>query len=388
MGKGKGRQSGGFGSKSQRAAHNSEWREQVHQVVGWTKQKSNSSSAPSSLNAVEPAQRPRLTRLGQLRGILRERRLEESHELLERRRRAGFVPARARNEVPTSTPQVEAHPPGWILHYGKQKLCESASILHSQVESLESKCLKVLSQYISEYLEAMGREELHATLSLLPPETLAALSEVISRGKGVSDDLAYVVGKHAHVNELCFKSTTNLGDGNMLTDKGLIELVPRLPATIERGDDYEETWEEAYGDESDGEDNFKKRQGLVVDSLQLDGVNVALKRLELVDCLYISADAVLALLEKCACITHLSLAGSIQVVEDGVQVLLALPELLPTLQVLDVTRCGWMSASALRQLQSSYTMKYSFRRPPVIHCQGCFLPEEFQEGTIVSVPDW
>jgi hypothetical protein len=392
--KGKGRQSGGFGSKSHRAAHNFEWRDQADQEVGFNLASRQKTAASS--NTAASQSRPRLTRLGQLKGILRERHFQESHELLERRRRLGFVPDRTRNETPTPTPKVEAHPPGWILHYGKKKPGEilEATAKHIsavRIESLESKCLKVLSLYILEYLEAMGIEELHAALSMLPPETLSALSEAISKGKGMSDDLAYVVGKHAHVNELCFKSTTSIGDGNILTDKGIIELVPRLPTTSERGDDYEETWEdweEAYKDESDDEEEFQKRQGLVVDPLHLEGVNVALSRLELVDCLYISADALLALLEKCACITHLSLAGSIQVVEDGRRLLLALPELLPALQVLDVTRCCWMSASVLKQMQCTYMEKYSFRKPPIVHCEGCFLTEQFQQGSIVSGPDW
>jgi len=383
--KGKGRQSSGFGTKSQRAAHTLEWQEQAHQAVRWhSRQNSNNINSSTNNAPALPSQRPRLTRLGLLKGILRERLSQESYELLERRRRLGFVPNRAAKD-PTSTPilKAEAHPPGWMLDYeadndDKSGTVEISTPTGSLVESLQSKCLKLLSRYILEYLDAMGKEELHSALSLLPPDTLTALSISISKGIGMSDELVVVMGKHAHVEQLCIRSATSID--RMLTDQGILELVPRLPSKYGgENEDYQETWEdweEAYNDESDEDNAFQKRHGLVVDPLQLDGVNVGLKRLELIDCLYISADAVLALLEKCACIAHLSLAGSIQVVEDGVEIIKALPELLPALQALDVTRCGWMDKSMLRQLKDAYSRKYSFRKLPVVFCQGCFLPEQ------------
>ncbi len=381
--KGKGRQSGEFGSKNLRAAHTIEWQTQVHQVV-----RRNRPSKPSVVaDTTVHSQRPRLTRLGQLKGILRERQFQESYELFERRRRAGFVPALlVSNSVPITN--VEIHPPGWILNYGKVQLSKTVGETNDLVGSLQSKCLLLLSRYILEYLDALGKEQLHSTLALLPTETLAALSEAVSKGIGVTDDLAFVLGKHTHAEELCFRSTIGTGEDNALTDKGILELVPRLPSILVRGENDQETWddwEEAYLDNSD--DELQQRQLLVVDALQLEGVNVGLKRLELVDCLYISADAVLALLEKCACITHLSLAGSIQGIDDAVQVIRALPELLPSLQVLDVTRCGWMSISILTDLQEQYRKKSSYK-PPIVHCQGCFLPEEYPEESTCIAPNW
>ena len=316
--------------------------------------------------------------LGQLKGILRQRQFEESQELMERRRRDGFVPPRTTPPTEASTPLMEDHPPGWMLEYGKEKSTNQTSCL---VESLEDKCLKVLSRFIMEYLEAMGREDLHGALSLLPPETLTALSIAVSQGKGISNDLAYCIGKHAHVEELSFRSNTQtmVGDShNWLTDEGLFELVPRPPSKNQHNEDFQDIlddWEDTYNKQfsDNNDDDWENRHALTLDALQqLDGVNVGLKRLELVDCLYLSSKSVVALLDKCPCITHLSLSGSIQAIDDGVEVMQALPELLPELQVLDVTRCSWVTGSLLATVQDAYLKARMPHPPPKFISQGFF----------------
>jgi hypothetical protein len=335
--------------------------------------------------------------LGQLKGILRERQYEESLDLMERRRRAGFVPPRSKVHTAddaTILARLEEHPPGWILNGGGKKdpSTQKQSLSSMVVESLERKCIQVLSRCIMEYLEAMGREDLHAALSLLPPDTLAELSIAVSKGNGISNDLAYCIGKHAHVEELSLRSNMKIGceTNNYLTDEGLLELVPRLPSKAQCDDGSEtivDDWEDACNDWSD-ETMLDTRPAaaaavpVVVDVLHLDGVNVGLKRLELIDCLYLSSKAIMALLQKCACITHLSLAGSIQVIDDGMEVIRALPELLPDLQVLDVTRCSWVTGDLLAQMRDAYERgptsgpsSTSHKRPPIVHCQG-FLPSE------------
>ena len=381
MGKGKGRQSGGFSSKSERAAHACEWYDQQYyreEGLVRSRPRMSASSSAYTIAAAPPllsSQRPRLTMLGQLKGILRERQFEENQEFMERRRRDGFVPPRS-TTFPTeaSIPIMEDHPPGWILDFGKG----SCSTNHSSsvVESLEQKCLKVLNRFIMDYLEAMGREDLHGALSLLPAETLTALSIAVSQGNGISNDLAYCIGKHAHVEELSFRSST-LARGdchNCLMDEGLFELVPRSSFKMQHNVDAEDIiddWEETYNEVRD--DDWETRHALQLDVLQLDGVNVGLKRLELIDCLYLSSKAVVALLEMCACITHLSLSGSIQAIDDGLEVMQALPELLPDLQVLDVTRCGWVTGDLLATLHNTYVEACQSRKPPLVLSQG-FLP--------------
>jgi hypothetical protein len=340
MGKGKGHQAGGFGSKSQRTAFAQEVQEQALQL-----KLSRPSNRPQQQQSKRSsAERPRFTRLTQLKGMLRERQSQEAYGLMERRRRAGFLPRRDENPAPRAE-QIASHPPGWIIYYGIEKKEQT----EESVESLQSKCVDVMSQYILEYLEALGRDELHAALSLVPSETLATLSVVISKQFGIDNDLAIVLGKHAHVEALCFRAAQN---DETLNDEAIMELVPHLPTQ-----GVQDSWED-----------LQDRDDALVDVMQLEGCNIRLRRLELLDCRSISADALIALLEKCSCITHLSLAGSLNGVEDGVRVLRAIPDLLPALQVLDVTNCAWMTTSLL----DCFVQCYQNQKPPVVHHQGCY----------------
>lgn len=415
--KGKGRQAGGFGSKNLRAAHTLEWQSQVQQIVVGRR---NPLSSPAGTRSSVPAtttHRPRLTRLGQLKGILRERQFQESYEFLERRRRDGFVPSlqKATDSPIHNTSPI--HPPGWMLQYGKiasadttdycecdkeQPSLSSSTSSSLSIESLQSKCLQLLCHYVLEYLEVMGRDELHTALALLPAETLAKLSINVSKRIGMTDDLVYVIGKHAHVEELSLRSKLEMGVGNVITDQGLLELIPRLPSKSRhqpldehqhqhvplQEDEVLDDWETAYDDDAYHDHNALRRHCLVVDSLHLDGVSVGLKRLEVIDCLDITADAVLALLEKCACVTHLSLAGSFHMIEHGVQIMGALPDLLPRLRFLDLTRCNWMNHAILADFEERYRCT-SGREPPIVYCQGCVLPKGLRPGdSTYNLHDW
>ena len=144
MGKGKGRQSGGFGSKSQRAAFAQEIRQQTQQVkLSRPKPKQNQKLNPTN------GERPRFTRLTQLKGILRERQSQEAYVLRERRRRAGFLPQNDATPVLVAEPIV-SHPPGWLIHYGTQQ----SDNRKSKIDSLQTKCVNIMGEYIMEYLEA------------------------------------------------------------------------------------------------------------------------------------------------------------------------------------------------------------------------------------------
>ena len=262
---------------------------------------------------------------------------------MERRRRAGFLPQKTESQ-PKSEPIV-SHPPGYILNFG------SNENKPSNVESLQSKCLATLSKYILEYEEAMGAEQIHAALSLLPSETIADLSVAISKTIGITNGLAIALGKHAHVDALSFRATQ---DDDGLDDDGLRQLVPHVPSAA-----VHDSWED-FGDSDEA----------LVDVMQLEGCNVRIKRLELLDCQLISADVLLDLLEKCACITHLSLSGSLNGTGEGERVFRSLPTLLPALEVVDVTRCAWVTTSVLDRFLSCYE---SSQEAPLVLCQDCFV---------------
>ena len=69
------------------------------------------------------ARRPRLTGFSLLKHVLRERQSQEQHELMERRRRQGFLPQQPQGqgnpETTTTGEQQNDHPPGWMLRYNE-----------------------------------------------------------------------------------------------------------------------------------------------------------------------------------------------------------------------------------------------------------------------------
>jgi hypothetical protein len=282
-----------------------------------------------------PKERPRLASLGQLKGLIRERQSYEQFEMMQERRRNGFVP-HAKIPQLQSDP-IETHPPGWMLYYG-----EPDFLIDPTVELLQKSCRKVLAKHLQDYLEAMGPQDLHGVLSLLPSETLSALSVEISKRCGMTNELAYVLGCHAHVERLSFHPSLHIDE--TLTDEGIEALVPYIP-----GQDTNDSWEEIQTS---------------IDLLQLQGVSMRLKRLELIHCHLLTFGALERLFTKCSCITHLSLAGSLSA-DDGPQVLLHLPQWLPGLQVLDLSQCSWVTAELLHVFSNGYK-----DRGPKVYSKG------------------
>ena len=133
-------------------------------------------------------------------------------------------------------------------------------------------------------------------------------------------------------------------------------------------------------------------------TITMDGCNINLRRLELLDLsgnTIPTADTILRWFEICSGITHLSLAGSFSPIPShpiittvssssfsvarshpnnnnnenrydhhhyhhsiGRQILLSIPQLLPHLEVLDVTRCLWVTESLLTQFLEQYCSSY------------------------------
>lgn len=418
--KGKGRQSGGMGFKSQRAVHVHEIREQQAQAVRWTRQETaNSYSRADNNNDPRPPQqrRPRrLVRLSQLTGVLRERQFEEAWNLRQRRQRAGFVPqqrsaaVRPEDVKPAADGTSEVHPPGWIVNHGRRPDDDGSDEPDSPPvpPNLQSRCLRVFARYICEYLAAMGRDDLHAAMSLLPGESLTELSVLLSNGGGggIDDDLAVVLGSHPHVRSLCLRAAP-CGDGEdanrvtgtarTLTDRGLSELIPHL--TVQEQDEVLDCWEDDDDDDDNDGDDDGRPYGVrartstsrspwapacTPEVLQTRGCSLRLRRLELLQCQHLSSDVVMRLLEKCSGVTHLSLAGSFVGGADGggggVEVVERLPLVLPNLQVLDLTRCPWVTPTLLDGVLGRYWRQRRNGGAPLVPRDGVKEDEEEEDA--------
>ncbi len=268
--KGKGRQSGGFGSKSLKANHHEEVRKLQDETLKWTRRETAGFVAWSNAHQKHQrrlaGERPKfaLALRRNLNGILHERQALRSHQLRERRRRNGFLPRDERDMVPGFDKAHEqnvsnglSHPSGWLLRYDNSADRDLIDEKEDETEMnnfetfetykkrsvplLQTLALKVFAHYIRDYRSAMGDEELYGALSILPPESITDLSILLSskpiastensknkrsieRGGErrrrrnhdtdidsppimyMDDDLAMLLGQHQHVEQLCFRS--------------------------------------------------------------------------------------------------------------------------------------------------------------------------------------
>jgi hypothetical protein len=293
------------------------------------------------------------------------------------------------------------------------------------MSSLQSKCIGVLGKFLPDYLNAMGREDLNAALSLLPGDSLTTLSIMVSRSHGgITNDLCYVLGaSHGDLDRLSLRaapqsrtsSSSSSDTTDTLTDEGLLSLIPTLAsngkATSNQDDDggggkgssatptAYDSWEDYLSEEENNLDHSPLSPSLN-SMLQLGESYYSLlrlRRLELIDCQFVSAGAVRKLLQRCSGMTHLSVRGSIflrtpilleeenDANDDQTnnkdagsdsrsdsaegkgdpsislssfygpeQLLLELPDLLPALQVLDLSHCAWVTTSLLEAFGRVY----------------------------------
>jgi hypothetical protein len=282
-----------------------------------------------------------------------------------------------------------------------------------EVPTLQSLSLRTFARHINDYIDAVGRDGLHNLVSLLPSDVLSQLSIMLSSPSpistcndesssnnatrrrseskslrqaearfGINNDLAVVLGKHPHIECLCFRAATvpphrAEAVSKTLTDDGLRELIPRTPKLdeIDESKTIVDDWDD--GADSDDDDdtindnnNYRRLMGMI----QVEGCNLRLRRLELLDCQDLSATVVLELFERCCGITHLSLAGSFNRREShGIEILKALPSTLPYLQVLDVSRCPtWATPTLVAQIIENYReMRTPCNIPtPIVFCVG------------------
>ena len=199
--KGKGRQSGGFASKSLKANHHQEVKGLRDETLQWTRKETAGFVAWSNahqkqqrrLLGVDHQFRPSFAMAlrRNLNGILHERQARQSHQFRERRRRNGFLPS---NDTTTRVSGFDGahetnvsngivHPSGWLLRYNDNDHDEIDSKENKgSVPSLQSLTLTAFAHYIRDYRSAMGDEELYGTLSILPPESIMDISILLSTG--------------------------------------------------------------------------------------------------------------------------------------------------------------------------------------------------------------
>lgn len=358
MGKGKGRQSGGFGSKALRAAHHTEWQARAHEELSSLRQSRKARSKNAATTSSLSSTRPTLKRqLSQLRGLLQER---QWHDRQEER---VVVPSALQSK---ST--VRRTKPGKIVYFRDDLYRRDGSYCNNRVPLLSSLCLQVLAPVLREYQSALGSEGLHHALSLLPPETLTALSVLVSSSTEAFDlTLARAVIHHPHVSRVslwgpCDTSGGEESENEVWTDEKLVSLLPS----------QHESWRH-YRVPDSWEDYTEDAYEFSLSSSSAMRTCLPYERLELCNLRSLSSDAVSAFLQKCPRLTHLSLCGSIKY-NEGPFLLLQLPKILPHLSMLDLSHCSWVTEGLLRRVLRLYKIndtKGAAANIPIIRAAGC-----------------
>lgn len=418
MGRKKGKQRGQFSSKVQRAEVDARHRAvATSSSCAWIDPRYGQSSSVKNTNSSGGQQKSQLQQLKEergtvsltlLRGLLRERRMEDTIEYQQARRRNLTRPAPSTADKDSSAVKTvklfDRHDPGWILNYGDTATTTSSNRYKQQdtgqrIPSLQSMCVEALGPALSAYTDSYGIDTMRAVLDTLPPAVLAGLSiSVSSRGGGVDDSLVTVLGLHNHVEKLALHSMQG-----RVTAKGILSIVPRIVTerqeentTNRDNEELLESWEDA------------------VSSVIFDGCT-RLTRLELCDLQVPFSDddseyeravteetellnAVTKLLRLCPRITHLSLSGSFRSYQCGFLLLKNIPCLLPKLSVLDLSHCTWMDDTLMHSFLSDLVALTSVETPGkddseavrminVAGCQNisedkiCSMQEKFNSGT-------
>eukprot|EP01083_Nonionella_stella_P176497 617678_1 len=222
--------------------------------------RSSYSSITSSGMASESGGGPRKSLVGltQLRGILRERIMDDrQRDANHRRIFTTTTRTRQSHSITSTLAQTQAQaqtqtllscnkeipPVGWLMNYDHRE--RMAGILprtsHDDaarcvpVPSLHSLCIDALSPVLNAYIEALGKTYIHDRLGLLPSTTI---SDISMRCQDINDSMAYVVGAHSDVDRVVWNGNGNPsavsynddgdGDGDVggldcLTTSGLIE---------------------------------------------------------------------------------------------------------------------------------------------------------------------
>ena len=290
--------------KSLRAIHQHELNNAINDTIRWTRQERETSTCwTQERQKQQNKERPRFSfdaTNNSLRHIVRDRKLEDSYFLRERRRRNGFLLPSVNTTTTTthySTTEAEGeglvHPPGWILRYNNNdnnnyneesssSSSSSSSLSDSYnnnnnvnvnvnvnvVQKLQTLSLIVFSNYIHDYQHVMGYKTLQTILSLLSSNCLMELSILLCTSTGTTnDDLAVLLGQHSHVERVCLRGSSNGNGGDSrsasattrstnLTDAGLLKLIPKT-TILQRRQKQQQQQQQQHRQHNDDNNNKK-----------------------------------------------------------------------------------------------------------------------------------
>lgn len=429
----------------------------LHLQHGSTASNTSSSSNSSSSSFCLISSKPRhVINLNPLRGLLRERILEDRLLDATQRRARLLITTTTNNNSNTtrsSSTKSQDHDhhgnpiqkeensrlfneiqnihPGWLLTYDHRAAMagiESKSILSppSDVQciqsSLEDLTLNVLASVMREYVIACGVDYMHARVSELPGNVIAKLS---SKCQCVTDDIAYILGHHSHVDRLVLNGSEDMyhfsfwmEDENekemeearslSLTTMGLYRMIHAQQEACDIEQDECSSGSGGNNNNNDDEEvidswehlslHNEEKNSNVSNLVPTSMANTWSNNLQRLELRYFhprdDGKDFIGFLMKCSNLTHLSLAHSLNSM-TGPRILLWLLEedvvdvehgtkakrkrsktildVLPKLQVLDLHGCQWLHLDLLemfldRIVQSSPSSRSSLE---LICIGGC-----------------
>jgi hypothetical protein len=314
MGRKKGRQSNGFGSKARRAAFCTEWQSLASEVPLSRGTKKQSQTA----QVLVAKERPKL-RLNHLEHMLQERLHHDRIEDSAQRQHNHHKSKMRMQSKDASSP---------CLIYDDDDNDDDNCYRET---GLVLACVKALAPVLQDYIRSMGKERIHYYLSLLPGKTLTALSvELSKRDLWKSDDMIDVVISHiAHISRLAIWLPPNDSKISNI-DKALLQQQQQQQQQPKRRL-VPESWEDDD------------------DACLVDDVSIRrFTRLELRNIPSLKSTTLLCLLAS-SFTTHLSISGSMDWIE-GPEFLDNLSNnitITTNLKVLDLTKCAWMTPTLL-----------------------------------------
>jgi hypothetical protein len=302
---------------------------------------------------------------------------------------------------------------GWLLTYDHRAAMagiDSKSILSlpSAVQciqsSLEDLTLNVLASVMREYVNACGVDYMHARVSELPGNVIAKLS---SKCPCVTDDIAYILGHHSHVDRLVLNGSEDMyhfsfwmededenenemeeeeeGSSLSLTTKGLCRMIHAQQETCDSEQDECISISSSSSNNNNNNDDEQvidswehlslhneEKNSNVSNLVPTSMANTWSNNLQRLELRYFhprdDGREFIGFLMKCSNLTHLSLAHSLNSM-TGPRILLWLLEedvmdvehgtkakrkssktildVLPKLQVLDLHGCQWLHLDLL-----------------------------------------
>lgn len=391
MGRKKGKQSGNFATKLQKSEYQNQITSHAHQHNYYSQKRYEKITAQkrqeeatyanyfsNKLCSMSNGSRPRVNiNVNQLRGLLRERILEDRHRDARTRRTMmtaslNLVRVQEEQMVKLESQIVEI---GWMMEYDYRAVLAGVQLETILFRpSLELLAIKSLASVMKDYVDACGVEYMHDRIGTLPRSSITLLS---IHCRDINDDIAYILGRHCQVQDLVLHACSNIDqeedeielenkvmhgiecDWNTrtLSTAGLLSLVNNISSSINQENEDEdilESWENLSLDETD-EDALTSLHHTTIDSRGCD-----LQRLELRN--FHPQKKFLHefgyFLSKCPNLTHLSLSSSLDST-TGPQILFyhykemqfgtkTMLDILPNLQVLDLQSCQWLTVDILK----------------------------------------